>query len=196
MANHADLPSSEWHPAYPPGSDLASSGDIFVSDGAGAGAWESFTDTLTSEKAYGQLYTSGSTINVTQATDSALDTDIDYINLTTLSMWTGSLSKDVTLDATNGTLTTTKPGTYRLSFWTDHYVDGTANVNIAFKFSVDGAFSPIKLISTSDFSGDIRNSSADGLVEVTEGQVVRLHVAATSAVALTLESGQLSIERL
>ncbi len=197
MANHKDLPSNEWHPAYPPGADLAVSGDVFLSDGLGSGSWESLGGLVDSGKAYAQLSSTNETLAIPQATDSTLNSDVDYINLTSLSMWSQDGTKDITVSNTDGTFTLTKAGTYMLSFWVDHSVDGATDANIAFRFSLNGVLDTKKLISTSDFAGDIRNSSANGIVfNASVGDIFRVHVACTQSRTLTVHSSQLNIVRL
>ena len=197
MANHADLLESEWHPAYPPGITTSVVGDVYVADGTGTGAWTSLDSLLEADKAYGEITTVDKTIVVPEAIDSSLNTDADYITLTSLDMWTNAGSLSVVVDAVAGTLTFSKAGNYLLNAWIDHSINGVSNENIAFKFSLDNILDSKKLISTSDFAGDIRNSSASGLVlNVTAGQVVKMHVACTAARTLTLHAGQFNVVRL
>jgi hypothetical protein len=197
MANHADLPSSEWHPAYPPGADVAASGDVFLSDGVGAGSWSSLSSLIDAEKAYAQISSNSQTLSVPQATDAALNTAVDYIDLTSLSMWVSDGSKDITVDNVNGAFTFTKAGVYMLHMWIDHSVDGTSNANIAFKFSINGTLASNKMVSTSDFSGDISNSSASSILfTVSAGDVVKAHVACTDSRTLTIHSAHINTVRL
>jgi hypothetical protein len=67
-----------------------------------------------------------------------------------------------------------------------HYVNGTTNRNLAFKYAVNGVLSDRKVATSSYHSGELNSSSATGFVELTEGDRISLYVACTGAVTLTI----------
>lgn len=198
MAIHKDLPSNEWHPAYPPGISSAIDGQVFVSNGLGGGSWTSFDTLVDANKQYGSIICDSEvTVPLTVATDPNLNLNTDYVPLNATGMWSAGDIKDVTLDTVNGSVITESAGAFIVSFWANHSVDSTSDTNVSFKYLINGTeYSQLKLETTSDFSGEYKNISAMSVVPLSLGDTVQIVVAAESTCDLKLNSAELVLTKV
>jgi hypothetical protein len=175
---HKNISDPDLH--EPKGCSSATSKSVYIADGNGTGSWNRITGT-------GELYISSTkTISVPAAVDATLNTNTDYVKVNATGMWTGGLQDGVNYDITAGELVITRSGSYELAKWVSHYVNGTTNRNLAFKYAVNGVLSDRKVATSSYHSGELNSSSATGFVELTEGDRISLYVACTGAVTLTI----------
>lgn len=198
MAIHKDLPSNEWHPAYPPGISTSTDGQVFIANGLGGGSWTSLDDLVNAGKQYGSIIcNSNVSIPLTVAIDPDLNLNSDYIPLNTSGMWAAGDVKDVTVDTTNGSLTTQSAGAFTLAFWANHSVTASSNIDVAIKYLINGAeYSSVKLETTSDFSGEYKNISAMSVVPFNSGDTVQIVVVAAATCDFKLNSAELVVMKV
>jgi hypothetical protein len=152
----------------PKGVATASAGKAYVANGTGSGSWE-----YPSGKVHGEIYIDAGVTSQTLSGSSA------YAKLNPTGEWTAGVSNILTLGAGTGIITLTQAGTYMINFWclfsTASLSSGT---NYNFKYNLDGTNST-RTITVQKFTNgsDKLHVSALGLVTVTAGQVLSIHVA-------------------
>lgn len=106
MANvqHSAITDPNIH--EPKGVSSAAAGKVYVANGSGSGSWQ-----YISGHAYGELYISNNSTAQALAAASAL------AKLNPTGAWTANGNQNVTLSASNGTITVLQAGEYQLNFW-------------------------------------------------------------------------------
>ena len=166
-------------------------GKVYVSDGAGSGAWTDH-DSLSD---FGEIYIAGGSTAFALAAASA------YTKLNPTGEWTGGEFQDVTLDATNGEIDLDTAGTYLVAFWSSFDTAAlVANVQYYFKYALDGTPGS-RIVSVQKNTGNVDHLhvSAAGIVTATAGQTLSIHVAGdgtSSSTNITVTDAGLSVVRI
>ena len=170
----------------PKGAASASAGQTYVSDGAGSGSFES--------PAYAEMKVS---TNATAFTPVAADI-AQYKKLINTGWSAGlALGATVNADTTNDDITITNAGTYKIDFWCAFSTSASTGTTFAAKFGLDAALDPRLLqVQKNGTGSDVLTMSASGLITVTAGQKVSIHIASSAATALTVTNAGLSLHRL
>jgi hypothetical protein len=183
---HAALEDPQIH--EPKGASTATAGQVWVSDGAGSGA---FSDTF--ENVHGQMNILSNTTALTlvAAADATLNTNTDYQKVTGAGgPWVNTYTHNISF-TTSDSLTLTRGGYYIVSFWASIKVASTNNF-IGVKYGINGSLSTQKLVTQSSSANDRRNLSAVAIVgPVTANDVLSMHVAGTIGTAITFEDAGL-----
>lgn len=176
---HKNITDPDLH--EPKGCSSAQNGTVYIANGTGSGAWQKASNS-------GELYIASlKTILLNAAVDSTLNTATDYVKLNGTTFWSNGISDGIGLDSTNGNLVIQRAGNYDLSFWVSHYINGSVNRNIAFKYAINGVVSTRKVITTSSFSGDMHSVGANGFIQgLNVGDTISIYVACTGAVTLSV----------
>jgi len=169
----------------PKGIAAATTGKVYVSNGASSGDWK-----YAPGKAHAEIYiTSGATTHTLAAASA-------YTKVNPSGEWTASGNEDhLTVDAVNGEIDLLYAGHYYISFWMTFSTASIASGSqYKFKFAVDGVTSPRTVYVTKPTNGaDIIEISATGLLSATANQVLTIHAGGdgtSSGTAFTpLESG-------
>lgn len=182
MADHKTLPNDQLH--EPIDVVNASSGEVYVADGSGSGNW-------TNNFAYGQLKVDNDStdneISLSEATDSSLNANSDYVKLLVSGLWQEDGSYRTTLSASGGEITLDHAGTYEINFYCSLYTNTSDETDIAFKWDIGGQLSTTKLIDTFKGSGQRHSVSATGIYDSIGGNsVVSLYVASDTAQTITI----------
>jgi hypothetical protein len=184
MANiqHAVLTDPQLH--EPKGVSTAASGKVYRANGSGSGVW-----VFPSGHAYGELYISANTTTQTLPAASAT------AKLNPAGAWVANGNSNVTLSATNGTLTVLEGGEYQLNFWVSFTTaSAAAQAKYNFHYAVNGVPSTRKVIVAKYTNGaDTLNCSVTGFANLNDNDVVSIYVGGdgtTSSTAITvLEAG-------
>ncbi len=171
---HSTLSDPNLH--EPKGVSTAQSGKVYVADGAGSGDWVYPGNYL-----YGELYIGGGVTSLTL--NAVADT---YIACNPTAEWTANGYNGVTLNATNGTITATTAGTYKVEFWTTFTTASLASgTQYKFKYAVNGTVDTNRaLIVQKNTAGvDVLTCSASGIVTLAANDILSVYIAgdATSA---------------
>jgi hypothetical protein len=152
----------------PKGVAAAVTGKVYVSNGSGSGVWE-----YPPGKAHAEIYIDAGATTQTLSGSSA------YARLNPTGEWAAGVTNVLTVTAGSGTITLSEAGNYMINFWclfsTASLSSGT---NYNFKYNLDGTNST-RTITVQKFTNgsDKLHVSALGLVTVTAGQVLSIHVA-------------------
>jgi hypothetical protein len=186
MANvqHNSLTDPNLH--EPKGVSTAASGKVYVANGGGSGSWE-----YISGHSFGELYVEGGVTAQTLSASNAL------AKLNPTGEWTVNGNKNMTLSATNGTLTVFTAGEYQLNFWA---VFDTAAIATGaaynFHYNVNGVSSTRKVYVKKISNGvDTLNVTALGFVTLPAGAVISMYVggdATSSGTNITVREASLS----
>lgn len=207
---HRDLPESGLH--EPKGVSLAASNRVYISDGAGSGAWapvdaDALQGTLSnSDAASLRVVTDGSggfsteatpassfgTMNLTNnttaktltaAADTSLNDNADFVELD-LSL---SFENVVNMTSSSNSLTLSASGVYIIDFWAN--VKSSVNsTKFSLKFVINGTdFVSRGPKLTLDTNGQIYNMSANGIHDFTAGDEVKAYIAADKNCDITIE---------
>lgn len=195
MAQHNTLTDPELH--EPKGISVAPSGAVYIADGVGGGVW---TVPSSHSVPYGGMNivdNHSTVIAVSAASDAFLDNDSDYIQVDA-GLWVTNITSGVTFNTNR--LEINEDGIYFATAWGSFAVaGGSANKNLAFKFSTDGtngSLSPTKVFNTLDFGGDTQTVSSSGVVSLSAGDSMSLFVAAAQNVNLTMKEAGMSLHRI
>lgn len=168
----------------PKGITTAQDGQVYVADGSNSGDWM-----FPAGHAFGELYIAGG------ATSQTLPSSSNTAKLNPTGEWTTNGNSNVTLDATNGTITILQAGEYSLNFWICFTTASlAAGTKYYFHYAVNGTPSARKVVMQKHTSGaDILTVSASGLASFAENDVLSIFVggdATSSSTAITpLEAG-------
>lgn len=168
----------------PKGITTAQDGQVYVADGANSGDW-----VFPAGHAYGELYISAG------ATSQTLPAASATAKLNPSGEWTTNGNANVTLDATNGTITILQAGEYSLSFFICFTTAAIASgTKYNFHYAVNGTAAARKVLVTKISNGvDTLHVSATGLATFAENDVVSMYVggdSTSSSTAITpLEAG-------
>ena len=151
----------------PKGITTAQEGQVYVADGSNSGDW-----LFPSGHAYGELYIAAG------ATSQTLPSSSNTAKLNPTGEWTTNGNANVTLDATNGTITILQAGEYSLNFWiTFNTASIASGAKYNFHYAVNGTVSPRKIIVAKNTSGvDTLNVSASGIASFAENNVVSIYL--------------------
>jgi hypothetical protein len=187
MANiqHAVLTDPQLH--EPKGVSTAASGKVYRANGSGSGVW-----VFPSGHAYGELYIDGGVTTQTLPAASAT------AKLNPTGEWTANGNANVTLSATNGTMTVLEPGEYQLNFWVSFTTAAAAaQAKYNFHYAVNGIPSARKVIVAKYTNGaDTLNCSVTGYANLADNDVVSIYVGGdgtTSSTAITVLEAGLSL---
>ena len=198
---HNLITGSDLH--EPKGADTAAVDKVYVSDGAGSGAWEypiagidsaSSGEVASSDGAgsvtwgpaaaasHAEIYITGGATTHTLAGASA------YTLLNPGTEWTAGEVSNLTTTVANGSITLTQAGHYKISL---HISFTTASIAAGtgydFKYALDGAVATRKLMIEKHTAGaDNITVSGAGLVLATAGQVLTIFVAGDGTSSGTL----------
>lgn len=189
MAIHRDLPETELHePKGIVSATTADAGKVITPSASNDGQGELRAITrqeIGYPPAYGSMTmtNSTSTISVTQATDSTLATNNDYVEVT-LSMGFNNLKN---MGSGTNNLVIQNSGVYQVDFWANLKSDTNSTI-AAIKFVVNDtdfvARRPKALLPN---PADPGNISGSGVHDFTAGDTVKLYVAATKNCNITIE---------
>ncbi|CAB4144328.1 hypothetical protein UFOVP454_27 [uncultured Caudovirales phage] len=151
----------------PKGVAAAVTGKVYVSDGAGSGAW-----TYPSGRVHGEIYIDAGATTQTLSGSSA------YAKLNPGTEWTSGVSNILTLTPGSGTITLVEAGSYMVHFWCGFTTTALASgTTYNFKYNLNGTSSPRTLSATKTTNGiDKLHVSATGLMTATAGQVLSIFV--------------------
>lgn len=160
--------SGNW--SYPlTGLDSASSGQVFFSNGSGSGTWA-----YPPAKAHGEIYiTAGSTAHTLAVTSG-------YSLLNPASAWTASGNEDIlTVTPGSGYITLTEAGHYFVSFYITFTTAAIANGSqYFFKYALNGTPGTRKMFIGKPTNGvDTIHISSSGTLSATAGQQLSIHAA-------------------
>ncbi len=207
---HRNIPESGLH--EPKGVSTAASDRVYISDGAGSGAWSKvdadaiqgtinngvsanlrvvtdgsggFATEATPASSFGTMNLTDNTAtkSVTAATDTSLNDNADFVELD-LSL---SFENVVNMTAGSNSLTLSADGVYIIDFWANVKSDTNAT-KFSLKFVVNDtdfvARGPKLTLGT---NGQIYNMSANGIHDFTSGDVVKAYIAADKTCNITIE---------
>ena len=187
MANiqHAVLTDPQLH--EPKGVSTAASGKVYRANGSGSGVW-----VFPSGHAYGELYIEGGVTTQTLPAASAT------AKLNPTGEWTANGNANVTLSATDGTITVLEGGEYQLNFWVSFTTaSAAAQAKYNFHYAVNGVPSTRKVIVAKYTNGaDTLNCSVTGFANLNNNDVVSIYVGGdgtTSSTAITVLEAGLSL---
>jgi hypothetical protein len=187
MANiqHAVLTDPQLH--EPKGVSTAASGKVYRANGSGSGVW-----VFPSGHAYGELYIDGGVTTQTLPAASAT------AKLNPTGEWTANGSANVTLSATNGTMTVLEPGEYQLNFWVSFTTAAVASQSrYNFHYAVNGVPSTRKVIVAKYTNNvDTLQCAVTGFANLNDNDVVSIYVGGdgtTSSTAITVLEAGLSL---
>ena len=152
----------------PKGADTASSGDIYVSDGAASGAWKTGAG-----QHYADLYISSG------ATTQALSAASAYARLDPGTEWKLNTANGLSTTIADGTITLTNAGVYLVEFWITFTTAALAAGTLySFKYAIDGTpVARVLTVQKNTAGADRLTCAAQGLATVTAGQVLSIYVA-------------------
>lgn len=160
-------------------------------------AWRELVLQSVPAQDYGELNVSGNTtaIAMTAATDSTLYTNGDYTQIT--GIWDATPHGELNgVSQQTNTITIGADGVYKIEMW-GAVTASNANVNVAVKFAVNGNIGltrrPRNRIGN---SGDVKNLSAHGLVQLSAGDVISLWHVADTTTNITWEDLVFSVNEL
>lgn len=175
MANiqHASIPEAHLHESK--GVSTATAGQIYITDGLGSGSW-------INNSRYGELYiTAGATTQTLSAASA-------YARLDPGTEWRAGISSGVTLNATDGTITVLETGAYLVSFWVVFLTAAlAAGTRYSFRYAVNGTTSTRTISTSKETTGaDYLDTGASGIVSLTAGDILSIHVAGDGTSSSTL----------
>jgi hypothetical protein len=185
---HAVIEDPDIH--EPKGVAAATAGKVYVSDGAGSGAW-----TALATHEYADMYIAEGTTAFALAAASA------YTKLNPTAEWTAGGNEVTTITAANGEITLVSAGTYAVSFWISFTTASLAsNIQYKFKYALDGTpGSRVLTVQKNTANVDVLSVSATGIITATAGQVLSIHVAGdgtTSGTNITPLDAGLTVIRI
>ncbi len=207
---HRNIPESGLH--EPKGVSTAASDRVYISNGAGSGAWSKvdadaiqgtinngvsanlrvvtdgsggFATEATPASSFGTMNLTDNTATkaVTAATDTSLNDNADFVEFDL------SLSFENVVNMTSGSnsLTLAAGGIYVIDFWANVKSDTNAT-KFSLKFVINGtdfvSRGPKLTLGT---NGQIYNMSANGIHDFTGGDEVKLYIAADKTCNITIE---------
>ena len=168
----------------PKGVENALLGQVYIADGANSGVWE-----FPSGFAYGELFISDGVTAQTLPASSATAV------LNPTAEWTTNGNANVTLNATNGTITILRAGEYSLNFYITFNTAAIASsATYKFHYAVNGIHDSRKALVKKVSNGiDMLHCSASGIAVFAQNDVISMYVggdATSSSTAITpLEAG-------
>ncbi len=167
----------------PKGVSTASSGMVYIANGAGSGTWVILSR-------YGELYIDSG------ATTQALTTTAALLNPGT--EWTAGEYSGVTLTAANGSITFASTDKYVVNFWCTFDTDSVAAGTIyTFYYAVNGVISSRSVAVQKLTAGVDRLSvAAMGFPSFTSGQILTIFAKSSTASTITVREAGLSVHKL
>lgn len=167
----------------PKGVAAATANKVYISDGAGSGAWTTFSR-------YGELYiTSGATAQALTSTAARLDPGTD---------WDSGVASGITQTPDDGTMTIVESGNYIMTFWASFDTDAVAaNTVYTFYYAVDGT-PAARSASTSKVTAGVDRVqiSATGFGAFTAGQVVSIYAKSSIDSTITVVEAGFNMHKL
>jgi hypothetical protein len=218
---HKDIAEAQLH--EPKGASAASTGSVYVSNGAGSGVWKKSDTTtlkglagdggitgrkllsdgtngfvLAADSAYGTMAITTNTTNFTTAAaaDATLKTTAQYQIFTgTGAPWAATEVSGVTFGTDK--LTVTSSGYYRIDLTMSIKAFPSNTAKVATKFRVNGTnFTQRNLIAKSNAAGDEEQLSGYILMALTAGDYVQVCIASNAAGALLVNDADFSVTLL
>lgn len=187
MPEHSTLLDPDIH--EPKGISTSTSGDIYVSNGAGTGVWRpipEFTGAM--------VITNNATPQaLTAATDSTLATFSDYVQITG---WAAGELDKITFATNQLTIPVGGGGLFLVDAYMNIASD-TINSAVAIKFAVNGASGvtrrPRHFLAA---TGAFYNLAASGIVRLVDSDVVDLFVASDKTIGLTIQDSSFLLHKV
>lgn len=182
---HKNIPEIHLHELK--GASTALLDTIPVGTGGGS---TTFQRNLLSDHA-DMLITNNATVtNVVAAVDPTLNTDTDYVEVTT--SWAAGHQTGISFNVKSLQVAVT--GNYMLSFWASIMIP-TTNSFLAIKFGINSTppLSSQKIVSQSATANDYRNLFGMAIVSLTAGDTVSIYTASSKTNALKFEEAGLNM---
>ena len=185
---HKNMTDPDLH--EPKGIATASSGDVYVADGAGSGVWQA-----QSVPVFGAMTITSNTtpFSVSAAVDSTLQTDTDYVKLTGAGApWAGeNLVGGLTFNTDS--LVVPRNGYYIVQFYAvlSHSVN---NSNVGFKYGVNGVLSTRSTQVMLSNAGRRSVVSGFGITPIlSANDVLTAHIASDNSGDVTILNANLAL---
>lgn len=161
------------------------------------GDFKFLPSTVLTDRTYGEISLSDNT-TLLSLVGGDLALNASYNDLFSLP-WSG-IGSNISTNTT-GLLGIEQSGEYFVSLWaTVNVTDVSQNVNLSFRYSIDGTNTSLSTRSakvTSDFNGDLMNISASGIVEgLALTDSISLFVAANLDCNLLISSAGVSVRKI
>lgn len=179
MTEHRVLTGADLH--EPKGISTASSGQVYIADGAGSGSWLS-----PGGSAYGEMKVTNNASTIA-LTAGSLTTNANYIKVDS-GIWTSTRTNNMTFGA-SGYLEVEVAGVYEIAFWGSVSISAVGTNLVAFKYSTDdtnGSLSARKVTRQSNNAGDIGSVSGSGFVTLAIGDKLSLWTVCDANTNLTM----------
>jgi len=166
----------------PKGCPTATTGKVYVSDGAGSGAW-------TLRSCYGELYiTSGATTQALTATAARLDPG---------TAWDAGVSSNITMTPDDGTFTVTNSGDYVTHVWVSFDTDSVAAGTLyTFYYAIDGVVASRSFTVQKLTAGvDRLTNGVFGIISLTAGQVLSIYAKSSTNSTITVKEAGFSLHK-
>ena len=174
---HRDIPDGQRH--EPKGISTASAGQVYVANGNGSGAW-------IDKVAYGQL--------TTEDEDYVIATAGAFVDVNGLDE---GLSKDVTLNGTDGTLVVVQGGVYNLSMNAVASTNANQKRDIRFRFLVNNVAGTRTITTTSLETNEKLHVGGKAFISLSAGDTLKIQVTTIGGTATVNLSGMdLSLQRI
>ena len=171
----------------PKGHATATNRQIWLSNGAGSGA---FSNTITNCHAQIEITDNTTAKAMTAAADAALSTNTDYTKLTGAAFpWTAKYTSNITFSTDK--LIVPFAGYYIVSFWGSFLID-VVNTFIGIKYAINDTtpYSVQKLITQAATANYIKLLSATFMVgPLNANDSLSLYLASTKAANVTMKDG-------
>lgn len=183
--SHANLTGANLH--EPKGADAAAANKVYLSNGAGSGAW-----TFPAGAAYGELYITGGATSQTLSAASA------YARLDPGTAWDSGGSLNTTLTPDDGTITVSVAGVYMVTFHL-HFTTAALAAGTGYFFKVATNGTPVTRIFAVDkvsAGADDLNVAGSSIITFAANDIVSIHCAGdgtSSSTAITPKEASLSV---
>lgn len=147
------------------------------------------------EPSTGYAYLESQTTQTLALTAATLTDSASYVPLTTATMWNESIKSNCTTSTANGSITVTYAGVYQVNFWIN-VGSNALNTSFGIKYDVNGVKSTSSIIGTSKDTSDTNNMSANGLVYLPAGAVIKIAIAADTTCTASIKSTGFSIVKI
>lgn len=175
---HRDIPDGQRH--EPKGISTATEGQVYVANGNGSGSWQD-REII----AYGQLTATNKQYPITTAGQ--------YVAVSGL---VNGLSKNITLNASAGTLTTAVAAVYQLSMNAVVSTNVNQKREITFRFLVNGIAGSRTLTVTCLESNEKLHLAGKQFVNLQAGDVLGIQVTASGNLTVNITDMDLTLKRV
>jgi len=175
----------------PKGISTASADQVYVANGSGSGTWSDFS-TVPPTFA-GMLSQNDSTISISAASDSTLQTNSDYVPLNNTNMWSVEAGENITSSASSGQFTVVAGGTYQISLCAAFSADIKGRVGFIFG---DGTYFETKRTIVDVDTAETAVVMSVMIPNVSANTVYGVYVAAEGNTTLTVQTATFAVQRL